>query len=117
MFAMNEKNIAIFHLNNDVLTARTAGHILHGRVNVMRVFHKYVLTDITKTCLYNFGPLKPHFYIVKLGFTGVYIILLISVQKHRLCEAVLTSTLNLCFEQKYEKYSNFLSENFQFFGN
>ena len=28
---------------------------------------------ITKTCLYNFDPLKTHFYIVKLGFTGVYI--------------------------------------------
>ena len=27
-------------------------------------------TSITKTCLYNFDPLKPHFYIVKLGFTG-----------------------------------------------
>ena len=26
---------------------------------------------VTKTCLYNFDPLKPHFYIVKLGFTGV----------------------------------------------
>ena len=24
------------------------------------------------------------------------------------------STHNLCFEQKYEKYRNFLSENFQF---
>ena len=35
---------------------------------------------ITKTCLYNFDPLKPHFYIVKLGFTGVYIIFLISPQ-------------------------------------
>ena len=35
---------------------------------------------ITKTCLYNFDPLKPHFYIVKLGFTGVYIIFLISAQ-------------------------------------
>ena len=34
----------------------------------------------------------------------------------RLTEAVLTSTHNLCFEQKYEKYQNFfLSENFQFF--
>ena len=32
----------------------------------------------TKTYLYNFDPLKPHFYIVKLGFTGVYIIFLIS---------------------------------------
>ena len=40
--------------------------------------------DITKTYLYNFDPLKPHFYIVKLGFTGVYIIFLISAQKHRL---------------------------------
>ena len=39
---------------------------------------------ITKACLYNFDPLKPHFYIVKLGFTGVYIIFLISAQKHRL---------------------------------
>ena len=26
---------------------------------------------IMKTCLYNFDPLKPHFFIVKLGFTGV----------------------------------------------
>ena len=33
-----------------------------------------------KTCLYNFDPLKPHFYTVKLGFTGVYIIFLISDQ-------------------------------------
>ena len=31
---------------------------------------------IMKTCLYNFDPLKPNFYIVKLGFTGVYIIFL-----------------------------------------
>ena len=65
---------------------------------------------ITKTCLYNFDPLKPHFCIVKLGFTGVYIIFLISAQIHRLlvlvrtAEAILTSTHNLCFEQKYEKY-------------
>ena len=36
--------------------------------------------SITKTCLYHFDPLKPHFYIVKLGFTGVYIIFLISAQ-------------------------------------
>ena len=35
---------------------------------------------ITKTCLYNSDPLKPHFYIAKLGFTGVYIIFLISAQ-------------------------------------
>ena len=29
-------------------------------------------------------------------------------------EAVLTSTHNLCFEPKYEKYQNILSENFPF---
>ena len=77
---------------------------------------------ITKTYLYNFDPLKPHFYITKLGFTGVYIIFLISAQKHRLWVlvrtaspmGVLTCTYNLCFEQKYEKYYNFLSENLQF---
>ena len=38
------------------------------------------MLDITKMYLYNFDPLKPHFYIVKLGFTGVYIIFLISAQ-------------------------------------
>ena len=67
--------------------------------------------------LYNFDHLKPHFYIVKLGFTRVYIIFLISAQRHRLwvlIEAVLTSTHNLCFEQKFEKYQNFLSEIFHF---
>ena len=74
---------------------------------------------IRKPCLYTFDPIKPHFYIVKPGFTGVYIIFLTFVQKHRLwvlAEAVLTSTHNLCFEKKYEKYQNFLSENFTFFG-
>ena len=37
-----------------------------------------------KTRLYNFDPLKPHFYIVKLGYTVVYIISLVSAQKYRL---------------------------------
>ena len=35
---------------------------------------------ITKTCLYNFDPMKPSFYIVKLGFAGVYIIFVISAK-------------------------------------
>ena len=70
---------------------------------------------ITKTYLYNFDPLKPHIDIVKLGFTGVYIIFLISAQnidcgyslEPPRIEAVLTSTHNLCFEQKFEKYQRF----------
>ena len=35
---------------------------------------------ITKTYLYNVDPLKPHFYIVNLGFTGVFINFLIFAQ-------------------------------------
>ena len=31
---------------------------------------KIMVAFITKTCLYNFDPLKPYFYLVKLGFTG-----------------------------------------------
>ena len=60
--------------------------------------------SITKTYLYNFDPLKPNFYIVKLGFAGVYTFFLISALKHRLWVLVRTAsarTDNLCFEQKY----------------
>ena len=48
---------------------------------------------ITVTYLYNYDPLKPHFYTVKLGFTGVYILFLISAQKHRLWVLVRTTLL------------------------
>ena len=47
---------------------------------------------IMKTYLYNVDPLKPHFCIVKLGFTGVYIIFLISDQKHKLWVLVRTAS-------------------------
>ena len=36
-----------------------------------------IVHNITKTCLYNFDPLKPHFYIVKLGFTRVFFLFLL----------------------------------------
>ena len=49
-------------------------------------------SHITKTYLYNFDPLKPDFYIVKLGFTWIYIIFLISAQKHRLWVLVRTAS-------------------------
>ena len=45
-----------------------------------KIFSQTQLCFITKTRLYNVDPLKPHFYIEKLGFTGVYIIFLISAQ-------------------------------------
>ena len=66
---------------------------------------------IMKTYLYNFDPLKPHFYIVKLGFT-VHISFLIFAKK--IGETVLTSTHNLCFKQKYENYQNFYLKAFSF---
>ena len=42
---------------------------------------------------------------------------IVGTRKNRHSEAVLTSTQNLCFEQKYEKYSKFVSENFHFWWN
>ena len=42
--------------------------------------------------VYNVDPLKPHFCIEKLGFTGVYIIFLISNKKHRLWVLVGTAS-------------------------
>ena len=62
----------------------------HGAIIRLNTVCTVCLNYITKTCLYSFDPLKPHFYIVKLGFTGVYIIFLISAQKHRLWVLVRT---------------------------
>ena len=67
--------------------------IVHRIVKVNTLLYPSLhLMTITKTRLYNFDPLKPHFYIVKLGFTGVYIIFLISAQKHRLWVLVRTAS-------------------------
>ena len=65
--------------------------------------------------VYNFDPLKPHFYIVKLGFTRVYIIFFLFLLKNIDCGYSLELPPNLCCEQKYEKISEFLSEIFFFF--
>ena len=96
---------------------------MHGLlwVNTVSLNGVNSMLIITKTRLYNFDPLKPHFYIVKLGFTGVYIIFLISAQNID-CGYLLEPPRrggsneyhNLCFEQKYEKISEFLSEDFHF---
>ena len=40
----------------------------------------FMIDSITKTYRYNSYPLKPNFYIEKLGFTRMYIIFLISAQ-------------------------------------
>ena len=38
------------------------------------------LQHVTKTCPCNVYPLKPHFYIVKLGYAGVYLFFLFWLQ-------------------------------------
>ena len=43
-------------------------------IDKYKTWTKWIELHITKTYLYNFDPLKPHFYIIKLGVTGVYII-------------------------------------------
>ena len=64
-----------------------------------RIFSKYFLIEkalylelIYLRSTHNFDPFKPHSYIVKLRFTGVYIIFLISAQKHRLWVLVRTAS-------------------------
>ena len=79
-----------------------------SRYGYLEVFQR--VPCITKTSLYNFDPpLTPLLY----SKTGVYRGILY-FSYFCSAEAVLTSTHNLCFEQKYEKYQSFLTENFQF---
>ena len=61
--------------------------------------------------------MKINHRIFHLWFKGVYIIFLISTRNMDCgysLELTILSTHNLCFTQKYEKISEFLSENFQF---
>ena len=59
-------------------------------------------------------PLNTTFIQSKLGFTGVYIIFLFLLKSVDCGYLLELPRHNLCFEQKYEKYQSFLSENFQF---
>ena len=79
--------------------------------------------SITITCLYNFDPLKPHFYKVILEFTGVYIIFHILV-KNIDCGNTLEPPRQggsneypqSMFRAEIWKISEFLFEKFHFFG-
>ena len=78
--------------NGPTLNGKTMHHYRRGILLAKSNRKSQKLSTITKTCLYNFDTLKPHFYIVKLGFTGVYISFLISAQKHRLWVLVRTAS-------------------------
>ena len=88
--------------------------------SLVKTKYKIIPSYITKSYPYNFDPLKPHLLyckIVKLGFTGVYIILLINIDCEYSLETPCRGGSNeyqqSLFEKKYEKLV-FLSENFLF---
>ena len=60
--------------------SKTAHTLFTALLQEQLILYENFDPPITKTCLYNFDPLKPHFYIVKLGFTELYIIFFISAQ-------------------------------------
>ena len=62
------------------MKASPLGYFYNGVSEDSNLFNEMFLCIITKTRLYNFDPLEPHFYIVKLGFAGVCNIFLISGQ-------------------------------------
>ena len=79
-------------------------------------------TLITKTCLYNIDPLKPNFYIVKLGFTW-YTSFFLFLPKNIDCGYSLDPPRRggsneypqFMFWPDVWEISEFLSENFHFF--
>ena len=81
-----------------------------------------MLGTITKTYLYNFDTLKPHFYIVKLGLQG-YTLFFLVLLENIYCGYSLEPPRrggskeyhNLFFEQKYKTYQIFFSFFFFFF--
>ena len=93
---------------------------------IVRLFsvQKRTKEVITKTYLYNVDHLKPHFYIVKLGFTGVYLNFLISAQ-NIYCRYSLEPPRrggsneypqSMFFSRNTKKYQNFYPKIFNFFG-
>ena len=100
-------------MQNFLLRATKTLISLHIRTDA----HPDLSLHITRTYLYNFDPRKPHFYIVKLGFTWVHIIFLISAKKHRLWVLVRTASNEYTFYVLSRNMKNirvYLSENFQF---
>ena len=71
-----------FKMSKEYETDRSNAVFLFKMLLVLFVLFSLVCL-IMKTCLYNFDPLKPHFYKVKLGFTCVYIIFSYFCSKHR----------------------------------
>ena len=53
---------------------KSYNYFVADQKDIIKFYQFASWSGITKLYLYNFDPLKPHFYMVKLGFTGVDII-------------------------------------------
>ena len=100
IIVQESKSVGMKDVDNDEMSTKCISVSVPLRYDqLMELRHNYIIIratidrilTITKTRLYNFDPLIPHFYIVKLGFLGVYIIFLISAQKHRMWVLVRTA--------------------------
>ena len=108
-----------------LLTCSMTDHqLIHRSVLLLLISRSYCTVFISppsrvfirKTCPCNEYPLKPHLYVVKLGYAGVYLFFLFLLQNID-CGYSLEPprrTHNLCFEQKYEKYQFFQLKIFNF---
>ena len=67
-----------FFAENNLCTSFVENIVIDIQVllaaSLKQFYENNIFVTITKTYLYNFDPLKAHFYTVKLGFIGVYII-------------------------------------------
>ena len=77
IFILQTKLILSTNKRTSSITVCLKYHCIY-MCNIRCFSHLWV--SITKTYLYNLDPLKPHFYTVKLGFTGVHTIFLISAK-------------------------------------
>ena len=67
---------------------------------------------IMKTYLHNFDLIKTHFYIVKLGFRGIYIFFFFDISAHIDCEY----PQSMFWAEIWKKYQNFYLKTFSFGG-
>ena len=72
----DENTKKIFNITEQLSTLCPAAPKLTGQPDM----NKVGCLIIRKTCLCNEYPLKPHFYIVKLGYAGVYLSFLFLLQ-------------------------------------
>ena len=111
-------------MNNTTRGREVSSPLIWYRRSARHFVTQPVQSQKTYMYLYYFDPLKPNFYIhvVKLGFTGVYIIFLISAQNID-CGYSLEPPRrggsneypqSMFWTEIRKKYQNFLSENIHF---